>query len=346
MAMIEFVRIAVLVLLAVVVLAAADLVVGTWWRRRRWFRRHRAEHDVMVAVVDALGDPDLVPQARDALRAADPVVARTVCLAVGRVVASEERTVLARLASTAGVDRRARRDLRSRRWWRRLRAVRLLHLASAGPADRAVLDDPHPEVRAAALIWLADRPAQLAASTARSGPEVGSRVGGPSVAELLARALVSDAALVRLAAKHVCVRAQPPPIGVLGRALDLARGPDTSPLAPVAPLATIAALGGSVPLDFDEFLVADAAAVRAAAVRAIAATSPEQIAFLAQRYLDDEQVVRMAVADVAGRDPAACPLLVELSRDPSWQVRQVARRSLRRAGPVGRALLRRLQQVT
>ena len=60
---------------------------------------------------------------------------------------------------------------------------------------------------------------------------------------------------------------------------------------------------------------------------------------------DPEQVVRLAVADIAGREPAAAPVLLDLAADPSWQVRQAARRSMLRAGPVGRALLRRLQQV-
>ncbi|GGI06186.1 hypothetical protein [Egicoccus halophilus] len=341
MELIDVVLVATLLLLAVVLLGALDLVLGTWRRRRHGGRRREAERDLLAVVVDALAGADHLDGARRAIREAEPAVAEQVCLAAGRIVGEEERALLAELAAAADVNQRARRELRSRHWWRRLRAVRLLHVASDDPADLQVLADPHPEVRAAALLWLSDRPRQLGERPVVLPPRRPSR----DATELLADALVSDAALVRVAAKHVCVKADPPPLAVLERALELARRPETHPLAAVAPLTTIAALGGSVPLSFDDFLASDAAPVRAAAIRAVAATAPEQTALLARRHLADEQVVRIAVADVAGRDPAAGALLLALAEDPAWQVRQVARRTLVRSGPVGRALLRRLQQA-
>ncbi|MFA9444886.1 hypothetical protein [Egicoccus sp. AB-alg6-2] len=329
-------------LTSLVMLAGLDMLGGTWRRRRRWHRRRRAEQEVMAAVVDALAVPARLPNAITVMRAADPAVAETVCLAAGRVVAEDDRGVLAALARAADVNRRARVHLRSSRWWRRLRAVRLLHLASDDPADLRVLNDPHPEVRAAALLWLSDRPGQLVRQpdSGRARRSASRDAGG-----LLAEALVSDAALVRIAAKHVCVKADIAPVWVLEHALEQARRPGAHPLAPVAPLSTVAALGDRVRLPLDDFLYARAAPVRAAAVRAIAATAPDRTAELVRRHVGDAQVVRLAVADIAGRDPAASPVLLDLADDAAWQVRQVARRSLLRSGAVGRALLRRLQQA-
>ena len=341
MSTIEVVVVVTLVLLAVVLLAALDMLLGTWHRRRRWFRRRRAEHELMAVVVDALAEPAELASAVSAMQAAHPAVAETVCLAAGRVVAEEQRGVLAALAKAADVNRRARSQLRSSRWWRRLRAVRLLHLASDDPADLRVLNDPHPEVRAAALLWLSDRPRQL---QARPVGAAARRSGYRDATELLADALVSDAALVRIAAKHVCVKADPAPGWVLDRALQLARQ-SPNPLAAVAPLTTVAALGQRVRLPLDDLLASTAAPVRAAALRAIAATDPDRTVGLVAAHLDDEPVVRLAVADVARRDPAAAPVLLRLAADPAWQVRQAARRSLLRSGAVGRALLRRLQQA-
>ena len=334
---------ATLVLLTVVVVFTADMLFGTWRRRRRWFARHRAERDLMASVIDALTAREQVEAAAEAMRASDPAVAETVCLAAGRIVGEEQRAVLARLARAAQVNERARVELRSSRWWRRLRAVRLLHLASDDPADLRVLNDPHPEVRAAALLWLSDRPRQLqSAPTGRDQRRSGYR----DATELLADALVSPVAIVRIAAKHVCVKVEPAPVWVLERALALATTPGAEPLAAVAPLTTLAALGRRVVLPLEGFLHDEAAEVRAAAIRAVAVGSPDRVPGLVREHLADaDQAVRRAVAAIAGRHPAAAPVLLELARDPAWQVRQVARRSLLRAGPVGRALLRRLQQT-
>jgi len=331
-----------MLLLAVVAGFTADMLVGTWRRRRRWFAQRGAERELLACVIDALASRDQVGAADEAMRRADPVIAETVCLTAGRIVGDEQRAVLAQLARAARVNERARVELRSSRWWRRLRAVRLLHLASDDPADLRVLNDPHPEVRAAALLWLSDRPRQLqAAPTGRAQRRSDYR----DATELLADALVSPFALVRIAAKHVCVKVQPAPVWALERALALATATGEQPLAAVAPLNTIAGLGRRVVLPLDEFLHSEAAGVRAAAIRAVAAGAPERIPDLVKDHVrDSDQAVRRAVAAIAGRDPAAAPVLLELAGDPAWQVRQVARRSLLRAGPVGRTLLRRLQQ--
>jgi HEAT repeat protein len=77
-----------------------------------------------------------------------------------------------RIAGVLSIPETADRYLRSRRWWRRSVALRALGLIQARDHTAAVvaaLDDPHPDVRAAALDALADLrdPAALSAIVVR-----------------------------------------------------------------------------------------------------------------------------------------------------------------------------------
>ncbi len=67
--------------------------------------------------------------------------------------------LILRQAGSADLIGEAAGWCRSRRWWRRLRAVRTLSLLGEG-ADTvpALFADPHPQVRAAAAAWAVDHP--------------------------------------------------------------------------------------------------------------------------------------------------------------------------------------------
>lgn len=122
-------------LLAVVVPFSADMLIGTWRRRRRGFARRRAERELMARVIDALASRDEVEHAAKAMRTADHAVAATVCLAAGRIVAEEQRAVLARLARAAQAP---------------LTTIGALGLRVVLPLD-GFLHDGASEVRAAAI---------------------------------------------------------------------------------------------------------------------------------------------------------------------------------------------------
>jgi HEAT repeat protein len=226
------------------------------------------------------------------------------------------------LADESGVTARAERWCCSRRWWRRLRGLRVLARVGVEPAAlRRFLDDPHPAVRAAA--------ADAAAHPVP--PDVVSRLLGMLDDRDRSCRFAALAALVRagreavgdireyLAAEHVAqpeaglavatALAEP---ALLGPALRLSAAPETVVRRRAAAL--LARIGGDTVTERLEGLLTDPdAGVRAEAVHGLGEL---------------------------GHWPAAA-YLADALRDPAWDVRAAAALALHRLGPVGRVYLRR-----
>ncbi|MTV27023.1 hypothetical protein FTX61_16605 [Nitriliruptoraceae bacterium ZYF776] len=340
------VRIAAMVFAVLTLGAVLDLTLGTRLRNRAHRRRHagvRQAFDAVVSLTDPATDPAQVAQQ---LRELPDRVVEEALTVTARSLAGRDRDRFREVADHVGVHDRARAQLRSRRWWRRLRAVRVLRMTSAQAPVLELFDDEEPEIRAAAALWVGSLLESGEALPAAGGRWAATSSPATEAADRLADGLLDPAALVRLATKHAVGRGGAVPVDAVERALTRCLAdPDRPSLLPVAPLAAAAALGTAVdPQLVTPFLDDHDARVRAAAVRADAAVQPERVAELCDRFVVDDQVVREAVAAVAGRDLASAHHLVGLSADDAWQVRQIARRSLGRLGPVGRALLRRVQR--
>lgn len=229
---------------------------------------------------------------------------------------------LGALAREVGLVEAAEADTRSRRWWRRLRGVRLLTVIGGGEgAVPRLLDDPHPAVRAEAVEWAGEHPgeqvvARLVAQLADPG-RLGSyelrdallRIGSPVVPHL-ARFLQTHGGREAEAALEVA--AGLPDSRLTAAALRLCRDPLPAVRERAASLA--GALGGD-----------------------------EAVAVLQELLDDPDASVRAAAAASLGRLghwPAA-PRIASLLRDPAWVVRSQSALALRRLGSPGLLFLRR-----
>lgn len=89
-------------------------------------------------------------------------VQRLVFLEAGRALAGTDRHELRSLAHEAGLIDRAERECRRRSWSRRLAGARFLTAVGGGEGIMpALLDDPHPMVRAEAIQWARHHPDAL-----------------------------------------------------------------------------------------------------------------------------------------------------------------------------------------
>jgi hypothetical protein len=229
---------------------------------------------------------------------------------------------LRQIAEAAGVCARARGWCRSRRWWRRVRGLRLL--AQLG-ADRAtlprLLDDPHPAVRAAAA-------------------DVVALPVPPQVVARLLTMLDDPDALCRFSAKAALLRAGRGGATGVCDYLDADRIPQ-----PVAALAVAVTLADpSFVRPALRHSTAEDPAVRRGAAALLARTGGDLVTARLTRLLGDPDAgVRAAAAEALGEVghwPAAAALADAL-RDPVWDVRCAAAVTLRRLGPPGRLYLRR-----
>lgn len=155
-------------------------------RARR--REVTAHDDALTVLIDVVvgGRADLGnPVRRLTSRGQAAVLSRLATSIEGR-----ELERLRHVATEFGAVDRARDQLDDRRWWKRLAAVALLAALSIDdPAQAALLDDPHPLVRASAVRWL-------------------ERTGlSPETQPRLIRLMADDDGLVRAATRDVLVAA-------------------------------------------------------------------------------------------------------------------------------------------
>lgn len=235
--------------------------------------------------------------------------------------ASSER--LREVAAATGIARRAQTWSGSTRWWRRLRALRLLGRLGDESESLLVqfLDDRHPAVRAAAaeamgrvsdarglalLLEMLDDSDPLCRFTARAALMRGGRQAAPAV-----RAYLEADDVPRSEAALVVARSCADP-SFLDLALRWSAVPD--PRCRGAAAALLARVGG------------DSATARLTAL-----------------LEDPEGGVRAAGAEGLGdlgHWPAA-PALLRRLEDPLWDVRSAAAAALRQLGPPGRVYLRK-----
>jgi hypothetical protein len=237
-------------------------------------------------------------------------------------VGGAQRRQLTALAAEIGLVEAAERMCADRRWWRRLRGVRLLTALGGGAkAATPLIRDRHPAVRAEAVEWAATHPtdevvAELVPLLANPNA-VGSwvlrdsllRIGRPAVPRLVAYLETHSG---REAEAALDVAAGLPDPAMAAAAHRLCGDPSPSVRARAASLA--AALGGD-----------------------------ELVARLTAMLGDPEPSVRAAAAAAIGRLghwPSAFTV-AKLLRDPAWVCRSQAALALRRLGSPGHLFLRR-----
>lgn len=225
-------------------------------------------------------------------------------------------------AREMGLFDQAVRRCRSRRWWHRLRGVRLFGLFGGGVhLVPARLGDTHPLVREAAARWVTRHPSPALAEALVAmldDPERRCRVAaqdtlirlGATAAEPLVAYLSRVVCPGRALALEVATGAADP--GFLGPGLRGAGDPDPSVRAQAATL--LAAVAGGEAEQALLGLLHDASQpVRVAATRGLGVVSSWALA----------------------------PDLARQLSDPAWDVRREAALALHRLGPAGRLYLRR-----
>jgi len=310
--------------LSVLVVMLTLGICGLFQRRRR--RRApligQAREQLLRLLADPSADPDGVEGSRPAVELHGLSVAevRALVIETGSSLGGGSTVRLRRVAESAGVLRRARRDLGSRRWHRRLRAGRVLSLLDdATGATEMLLRDAHPAVRALAAGWIG--------------------ATRPSAAHALLDLVGDPDGLVRFAAQDALIRVGHG-IGPLVAAR-LASGDDLV----VEGLLEIAAhIPEPLPSDVVVGLVDHPSAeVRARSARVLAGMPGTQGRAALERLLDDvDPKVRQAAA-AALADPsrwATGPLLAALLDDPEPAVRNQAGVTLLELGAPGVLLLR------
>lgn len=232
-----------------------------------------------------------------------------------------QRATLRELADRLGLEARAKRSCRSRLWWRRLYATRLLTLIDGGEEVMpALIHDHHQLVRTQVAEWAAmhPTPAILAALAGLLGDQ-----------ERIARFAVQDT-LLRIGRPAVPVLIGS--LGTMGR-LGIASG-----------LLVAARLGDPefLPLALS-FADHPAEEVRAASADALGALGGDEAVDTLCRLLGDPAMeVRRAAAGALGRLQhwASAAALLPLLGDPTWPVRRQSAIALAAMGAPGALILR------
>lgn len=294
---------------------------GAWLvlaRRRthRYMERGRAALRGLVTA-DVVTEDDLAT-----IRALPPRIRARLFVELSRNFGGSVRDRLSEIAAEVGTLGPIERMLRSRFWWRRLRAVRTL---SALDASEAVilerLQDPHPAVRAQVAEWAADHPS-------------------PAILRALLEMLSRSDALYRFTVQDSLLRAGDAAAEPLAAYLEGRSGAEVIPALEVAATLAHPALtppAHSLSHDPDPPVRARAAAVLGSV------GGEEAIARLLDLMGDPEAEVRAsAVRALArlGHWPAATAIAQRL-RDPVWEVRRAAGLGLLALGSPGLLLLRR-----
>jgi HEAT repeat protein len=237
-------------------------------------------------------------------------------------VRGESARRLASLAARLGLVGRAEARCRSRLWWRRLHAARLLSLI--GGCERSLvtlLGDRHPAVRAAAAEWAAATPT-------------------PHVLESLLPLLGDPTGLCRFTAQDSLLRIGGRAADSLARFLEHAGSPDAAAALEVAVgIADPRLMRAAIVFSDD----ADPAARRQAARLLGALGGPGAVEGLIELTVDGHAAVRAAAARGLGvlERREAAPRLAGMLRDESWDVRREAGLALRALGAPGKLYLRR-----
>ncbi|MCW3000459.1 MAG: rane protein of unknown function [Solirubrobacterales bacterium] len=307
----------------VLVLALAAILVHIGWRAFDDPRRQDRVEAARRALAQVLAGE--TPPTTDALRALRSLRRgeRLRLLAGYAAVAGGAGPhALASLAEQSGMTHQALAQAHSRRWSARLVGARALTAAGAG-ADvmPALLDDPHPAVRAQAAEW---------AATHGDDAVIARLVTHLSDRSPAARFSIQDA-VIRLGA-----RATP----AVARQLDLA---DEGPLA-ISLLEVAEAVGDPVACRAaGRFLHAsDPRARELACLAAARLGDSDTMDDLQDALADPDEGVRAAAArslGAAGHWAAAGKLRRALG-DPGWEVRRASGLALHALGAPGAVLLR------
>jgi HEAT repeat protein len=293
-----------------------------------WLRR-RTKHDgprlnaaraALVSILnDPAGDDRTLPTEIERLSSSKQI---DLFAALASSLDGGQRATLTTLARDLGLIAHAERRCRSRFWWRRLHACRLLTLVGGGESVMpALLDDSHPDVRAQAATWAADHPE-------------------PAIVTTLLKRLVLPADGGRFAVEDSLLRLGPSAIEPLTDYLTTHNGCATEAALDVAiGLADSRLLRPALTLCRDT-----EPHVRALAAMLIGALGGEETVHELLDLLDDPaDDVRAAAAEALGRLgywPAAASLALRL-RDRAWEVRRAAGLALRDFGEPGLLYLRR-----
>lgn len=305
------------------------LLAGTRLRRER---RERREDAWTAAATEALRAWLLgAPADAFAARLSDmprATAIETLVLLAGEHVPAPRRGELAGALRGERWVERTVAEAGSRRWWRRLRAARLLEVAATradAPLVRALLDDAHPAVRVAAVGCLA-------------GAEC------PALVAHVVDGLAAQPDALRLHVSTLLRRAWQPAAAAAVARLD----PDADHRTLAACLQLLVLLGGAVaPAPVLALRAHPAPAVRrgVAAVLATAFHPAVEGALLALLH-DAEADVRAEAARALGAQGglpgggAAVARLEQALGDVRWTVRLQAGIALARLGAPGRAALR------
>lgn len=313
--------ISVLVTGAAVVAGALGVFGHALLVRRRRRRDERVIAPARFELLDAL-DPFHPAAAAAALRGLHPRERARLIVELAPVMQGDSRARLGQVASEVGTVLVAERDLRSRRWPRRLLGARVLTvLGLEDPLMRAALGDRSVPVRAQAAEWATDHPDR-------------------EIVDRLVTLLSDPVPLVRFSAHDALARIGWPAVDTL-----LARFSTLQPMGRAEALA----IATSLPDPRFETAALRAATdadprIRARALGLLCAlASPASASIVLDRLADPDPGVRAAATRAATvvEPREALRRLPAMLRDPAFEVRRAAARSLRSAGAAGTLLLRR-----
>lgn len=309
------IAIAILIAIALLLLVAHGAVQATFARLRE--RRIREARDALLAAARR-GEADAA--ATEALRALPRERALSLLEELAPSLAGPEREALSAIARERGLIAHAEARCSSRRWRRRLHAVRVLALLGGG--ERAVpplLADPRAEVRAQAAEWAAEHP-------------------DPATSFTLVTLLEDPARFVRFTAMDSLIRLRAAAVEPVAAAV-------AAPGGPVSALEAASRIGDPRLAEPAQQRLDDPdPSVRAWAARVLGGLGGDvHAAAVAERLDDPDAEVRAAAAVALGRLghwPSA-PAIAGLLGDPDWTVRRNSALALRSLGPAGELLLQR-----
>ncbi|MBR9989399.1 MAG: HEAT repeat domain-containing protein [Gemmatimonadetes bacterium] len=310
----------------VVILIALWSAHGLWktWRARIV---EPAVERARARLLQDLADGRIGPATEEAVRSLSLNLQTGLLAQVGRQISGRQRSLLAGLAKTTGLYRRAEADCAGRRWSRRLRGANVLTLL--GGSERAMtplLRDSSVYVRAQAAEWAIAHPS-------------------PAVLDGLLDLLDDPDQGTRFAAADAVLRVGPPVVPSIAERL--ARTPSTGDERPEATRLIDVAAGirdASFTAPALRLSRAEDPEVRARAVALLGLVGGEDAVTRAEEMLGDPAAgVRAAAVRALGNLaywPAA-PEVGERLADRSWDVRREAGLALRAMGSPGQLVLRR-----
>ena len=312
---VSIVVLVVLIVIALALLVLHGLITAAFDRLRQ--RRVGEARDALLAAARR-GEPD--QEAVRALAALPRERALSLLEELAPSLAGPEREALSAIARDTGLIAHAEGECASRRWRRRLHAVRVLALLGGGErVVPALLADPRPEVRAQAAEWAADHP-------------------DPATSLRLVTMLEDPARFVRFTAMDSLIRLGAAAVESVAAAVAAEGGP-------------VAALEAATRLGDPRF--AEPATqrlddpdpeVRAWAVRVLGGLGGDaHAAAVTERLADPAPEVRAAAAVALGRlgHWPSSTAVAALLTDGDWTVRRNAALALRTLGPTGELLLQR-----